>query len=84
MLLIDGVDEADGRAGSLDNNVLRLLREHFPKMHPAVHIIVSCRSFSKGDDPLAGLKVCWVSCASCSAAIQVDVSPTQEGVLLRM
>ncbi|GLC68494.1 hypothetical protein PLESTF_000698500, partial [Pleodorina starrii] len=56
VLLIDGVDEADGRAGSLDNNVLRLLREHFPKMHPAVHIVVSCRSSFKGDDPLAGLK----------------------------
>ncbi|GLI70609.1 hypothetical protein VaNZ11_015539, partial [Volvox africanus] len=56
VLLIDGVDEADGRAGSLDNNVLRLLREHFPKMHPAVHIVVSCRSTYKGDDPLAGLK----------------------------
>ncbi|GFR45284.1 hypothetical protein Agub_g6392, partial [Astrephomene gubernaculifera] len=56
VLLIDGVDEADGRAGSLDNNILRLLREHFPKLHPAVHIIVSCRHTSKTDDPLAGLR----------------------------
>ncbi|GLC35175.1 hypothetical protein PLESTB_000562600 [Pleodorina starrii] len=56
VLLIDGVDEADGRAGSLDNNILRLLREHFPKLHPSVHIIVSCRHANKRDDPLASLR----------------------------
>ncbi len=57
VLLIDGVDEADGRAGSLDNNVMRLLREHFPKLHPAVHLVVSCRQAFVEEDPLATLRV---------------------------